>query len=180
MAVLIPTGFVFGVGFARDFLVVGRHLTPLFPVVIYALALAISLLWQRRRFLDRAVVCLIVAGLAVSALEVRFAYRHQKDDNRDAAATAKAALARGEGVWWAADFSSAGYYGLPISRKPEKSMALYLLKPAAAQLAGLPAPGMIVLCKPDLFDSNFATRNYLKDHGYTEVQTFPAFTIWIR
>jgi hypothetical protein len=174
----IPTGFVFALGFAKGFLVLGRHLTPLLPFVLIALGYAFTVLWAGRRVLDRAVVCVTVLALAASALECRFAYRHQKDDNRGAVAVAKAALEKGEGVWWVADEGSAGYYRLPKSLTPEAGAALVLWKPKPAELALLAPPGLIVLSKPDLFDANSGARDFIKEQGYSLVKTLPAFSFW--
>ena len=39
-------------------------------------------------------------------------------------------------------------------------------------------PALIVLSKPDLFDRCFGVTAYIKQHGYTRVAAFPAFTVW--
>jgi hypothetical protein len=178
LAVLIPAAFVFTLGFTKHFLVLGRHLTPLFPFVLGALAFSIAHLWLRRGLLDRAVAALIVIMLTISALECRFAWRHQRDDNRGASAIAKAALEHGESVWWVADDASASFYGLPISRSSVPGSALALWNPVPVQLSALQPPALIVLSKPDLFDARAGARDYLKLHGYKQVQAVPAFTFW--
>jgi hypothetical protein len=151
---------------------------PLFPFVIGAFAFAICHLWSGRRLLDRAAVVLMVAALAVSALECRFADRHRKDDNRDAAAISRAALAQGDDVWWAADRDSARYYGLPLSAQLHAGSALLLWRPQS--LAQFEEPTLIVLSKPDLFDPNGTIRQYIREHGYVETQSLPAFTFWMK
>ena len=178
LAVLLPVGFVFALGFVRHFLVVGRHLTPLFVFELGALAFAICHLWERRRLLDRGVVALIVLVLTASALEYRFAYRHERDDNRGAAAISQAALAQGEIVWWGADRDGAMYYGLPFSLEPRAGSVLIQWKPQPAFLAGLEEPALIVLSKPDIFDTYGALRQYIQEHGYVQTQSLPAFTFW--
>jgi hypothetical protein len=178
IAVLIPLGAVFALGFAEQFRVLGRHVTPLFPFMLCAVAFAVAFLWSRGRVLDRVAVVLIVIGLATSALECRFAFRHQKDDNRDACAIANATLAQGGTVWWTADDATARFYGLPVSNTPTPGMALFLWKPEPAQVARLAPPTLVVLSKPDLFDTNSGVRDFLKQHGYTQFQELPAFTFW--
>jgi hypothetical protein len=178
LGVIIPTVLIFGLGFAKGFLVVGRHLTPLLPFILAAMAGAVLILWNRGRLLDRAAVVLIVGALAVSSLECRFAFRHQKDDNKGAVEVAKAALARGEIVWWLADGISANYYGLQYSRVDQPGTVLLLWKPTPDRLASEKAPDLIILSKPDLFDINGATRNYIQSQGYVEAEVLPAFTIW--
>jgi hypothetical protein len=178
LAALLPAALVFVLGFAKHFRVLGRHLMPLFPFVIGAFAFAICHLWSGRRLLDRAAVVLMVAALAVSALECRFADRHRKDDNRDAAAISRAALAQGDDVWWAADRDSARYYGLPLSAQLHAGSALLLWRPQS--LAQFEEPALIVLSKPDLFDPNGTIRQYIREHGYVETQSLPAFTFWMK
>jgi hypothetical protein len=178
--VLGPAGFVFVLGFTRHFLVLGRHLTPMFVFVLGGLAFAIWHLWSGKRLLDRGVVVLLVLALTGSALEYRFAYRHERDDNRDAAAIAKAALAQGDDVWWAADRDCAAYYGLPFADKQRAGSALIVWKPVPAWLATLNVPTLIVLSKPDIFDANGGLRQYLQQHGYMETESLPAFTLWKR
>jgi hypothetical protein len=178
IVLLFPVAFVFALGFIKQFLVLGRHLTPLFPFILCALAYALSHLWASRRLLDRLVVSWIVIALAASALECRFAYRHEKDDNKNACALAKTALAQGEQVWWVADIGAATYYGLPFSPTAQPGSVLLLWKPTLAELAAQKPPALIILSKPDLFDPNSAARDFIKQQGYTQVGALPAFSIW--
>lgn len=177
LAVLLPVAFVLSLGFAKHFLVLGRHLMPLFPFVLGGIAFAVCHLWEGR-LPDRAVAAVIVVAMAASALEYRFAYRHEKDDNRGAAAIARAALAQGGDVWWGADSDCASYYQLPTSKALHAGSALDLWKPKPEWLAGQAEPALIVLSKPDIFDSNGAIRQYIQDHGYVETRRLPAFTFW--
>jgi len=178
LAVLVPTVAIFALGFVKHFLVLGRHLTPLFVFILGALAFSIYHLWRGRRLVDRAAVVLIVLALTASSLEYRFAYRHEKDDYRDAVAIAKVAVGQGDDVWWAADKWGARYYGLPFTYEPVAGSALIVWKPESAWLAGLKGPTLIVFSKPDIFDENGALREYIEEHGYVETQSLPAFTFW--
>jgi hypothetical protein len=180
VAVFFPTAFVIFLGFAKNFLVLGRHITPLFPFVLGATGFGIAFLWSRERFLDRAVAVWLLAALTVSALECRFAYRHKRDDNKDAVAVAKAALAHGEDVWWVADGETARFYQLPVSEAAEPGMAQLLWKKGADELADKKAPEMIVLCKPDLFDPYSGVREFIARHGYEQTGSLPAFSIWTK
>jgi hypothetical protein len=180
LVIVIPAVFAFALGFAKDFLVLGRHLTPLFPFVLGATAYGLCLLWKRARPLDHFFALLLVAALTVSSLECRFAWRHQKDDYRGAAAIGKAALGRGQRVWWVAHPASATYYQLPWSDFPEPGKAQAFWKPALAELQATGPPDMIILSKPDLFDANSGVRDYIAQHHYTEVRTLPAFSFWTK
>jgi len=177
---VLPTAFVFALGITKHFRVLGRHLTPLLPFVLCGIAVAISLLWARRRPLDRAVAVCVVLALAGSALECRFARRHAKDDNRDAIALGKAALAKGEDVWWAGDPAAANYYGLPFSMEARPGVALFQWDALPAEVAGEKPPDLILLCKPDLFDANSGVRGFIAQHRYSQIEAFPAFSVWRR
>jgi len=178
LVVLLPTAFVFLLAIKNHYRVVGRHLTPLSAFVVAALAYAIYTLWNRRRALDRVILVWLLLALLLSSLECRFASRHAKDDYRDAASFGKAALARGENVWWVADRISSAYYGLPASPEIRPHAALALWSALPPDLASLQPPALIVLSKPDLFDRCFGVTAYIKQHGYTRVAAFPAFTVW--
>ncbi|HEX4085878.1 MAG TPA: hypothetical protein VHY22_13275, partial [Chthoniobacteraceae bacterium] len=115
LAVLIPCAAIFALGYLKHFLVLGRHLMPMFPFLLLAVAFALHRLWDGGRLINRVVVVLVFAGLTASAMECRFAYRHRRDDYCDAAAIVKSALAHGERVWWAGDFGATVYYHLPLS-----------------------------------------------------------------
>jgi len=146
--------------------------------ILGAIAFSIYHIWRSRRLVDRAAVLLILLALTASSLEYRFAYRHEKDDNRDAVAIAKAALAQGDNVWWAADQGCATYYALPFTYEPVAGSALIVWKPEPLWLAGLKAPTLIVFSKPDIFDENGGLREYIQQHGYMETGSLPAFTFW--
>jgi hypothetical protein len=118
---------------------------------------------------------------AASAISLRWAPRHAKDDYQQAAAIAQAAVSAGQHVWWCADEIGGRFYGLALP--PRLTMdgpgkARLLLNPSAADLAGKPSPDLLVLSKVDLYDNAGALRDYLKQEGYRQTQTLPAFTFW--
>lgn len=171
-----PAGlFVWALGFAAHFRVLGRHLTPLAPLVCIALACGLTELWQRRARIFAVAMCLFWLS---SALLLRFAPRHRKDDYRTVATEARATLAGGGSVWWAADRAAAIYYKVPIGEA--KPAALILANPLPSDLAKLQSVDLVVLSKHDLYDANGAIAAFLATERYKEVREIPAFTVWRR
>ena len=173
--------FLFCAGWVAHFRVLGRHFTPMVPVLLLLLSVGLTSLWSRRRLLARTITAAFCVLALCSCLSLRFTERHQRDDYRSAAAVAKAALAAHQTVWWNADAHGAAYYGLPMARDeraPGKALALG--NPSAEQLAGLPVPDWIIVSKPDLYDAAGALAGYLERNGFVQERTLPAFRVWQR
>ncbi|MCB9169859.1 MAG: hypothetical protein H6594_05830 [Flavobacteriales bacterium] len=162
--------------FLKDFRLLGRHLAPL--SVVFALGLSRTL---SPRIADhRPIRHLAWIGWAavtigvVSAIMLRFADRHKKDDYRDAVGMAKTALENGRTVLWAADHRTAGYYGL------------FDAGGDLVDLAGTDGPPdlkgdeLVILTKPDLVDPSGRIRDRLTASGFTVTGRLQAFTIWER
>jgi hypothetical protein len=192
----LPVFIVVLAGFVTGWRVVGRHLFATIPVLNLLLALGLLRLcnmpagrWQWPGRLA-AVACLMV--LAFSALSMRFAERHAKDDYRLAAAIAQDALASGLRVWWAADYLGARYYRLPGSFDHIGELTGRHQPPSCSDLPGVQAtanlsaecmrglspPHLVVLARPDAFDQSGAIGRYLQAGNYTKVQQLPAIDIW--
>ena len=175
LLVVSPVVLVFALGFLKHARILARHLMPLFPFILVAQAYAILLLWKSNRPLARAGAVLIVLALAASSLEVRFAFRHSRDDYRDAAASANKAVAAGKKVWWVAADQAAVIYHLPLSSRDEPGTAWLLY--------GLPStvttpPDEIFLSKPDLTDRDGTVSAYIAAHHYRPAATWQAFTLY--
>ncbi|MGZ4982660.1 MAG: hypothetical protein ACXWFY_01985 [Chthoniobacterales bacterium] len=141
----------------------GRHLAPITPFIIVALALP-ALIEKKRIFtIFWTSLCLL------SALELRFVPRHAKDDNRAAAQLALRAAAEGKKVWWSADQRAAEYYGITFGNRIS----------LAPQLPS-EAPDIVITSKPDVFDVEARVAEYLRIHDYQKEQTFQAMTVWRR
>jgi hypothetical protein len=171
----IPVCLIFTLGFLRHARVLGRHFSPLFPLILLAEAYLVLLFWESGRPVRRAAALLCVAALAVSSLEIRFAARHAKDDYRAAAAAATQTLAQGKTVWWCAARAGALYYHVPVSTTDTPG--------AVRWTYGVPAhftklPDMIVLTKPDLGDPNGSIATFVAAHHYHIDRTLQSFTIW--
>lgn len=179
--VVLPLLLLTLAGHFVGFLVLSRHCTPLMPAILFVFSLALcSACSSGRASLKILSVAFLVLSL-LSCLSIRFAARHQKDDYRDAARTALAALDQGKKVWWSADDYGAAYYHLLVAAAPgETGHALLLLNPAPQTLATLPAPDVVVLSKPDLYDNQQALQNYVSNNPYSQIATLPAFAVWQR
>ena len=171
-------------GMVKNFRVLGRHLSPLEPAVLWVLACGVRDLWLRNRYWQAVALVFILLNLS-SALELRFAWRHVKDDYRDAAAVAIAANRQGKQVWWCADGNSGLYYGVPLAPlhqlsapgqvweaidKPLDTLKLLISNETPADV--------VILSKPEIYDGHRVVCSYLTDHHFLLSQTYPAVTIW--
>jgi len=182
---LAPAAFILGVGAVRQFRVLGRHLTPMLPVFLWMLSVGIHSLWQRRGLIGRAIVMVWAILALASCLEYRFAERHARDDYRSAATVARIALQEQRIVWWNADIAGAKYYKVSIGNADEASQpvsgcAWFLFNPTRSLLEGLPRPDVIIISKPDTYDTPGNVRQYVQTNHYRLAQTFTAFQIWER
>jgi len=174
---LVPVCLIFTFGFLRQVRILGRHLIALFPFILLAEAWTIRILWKEGRRAGRIAVVLIFGCLILSTLDLRFAYRHTKDDYRSAAAFGREALSQDKTVWWVANPQGAMYYGLPISVSDSE------LPGTALYVAVLPSritnpPDVIVLTKPDLTDTGGEILQFIAAHRYHLAARFQEFTIF--
>ena len=127
----VPAALLFAGGAAAHLRILARHLIPALPA--FALAVAWSSDRAARQGAGRAGV-IDLAALApaalwlASALFLRFAPVHAREDVRGAAALARAAAEAGGTVWWGGDRWTFDYYPAPAD--PE----------AAARLHPFPGP----------------------------------------
>lgn len=170
-------GLLLAAGYVKHFRVLGRHFTPLLPVVLAVQAVGLSTLARRRTGTILAAVFLVLS--LTSAASIRFAPRHAKDDYRRAAAVANDARQNGKQVWWNADRAGAFFYGLPISTDATEHNAAWLLgSPIEGFAKTLPEPSLVITSKPDIYDGRGVLAAYLKEHGYQPITNFMAFTLW--
>ena len=195
---MLPVVIVIYSGFAMHWRVLGRHLIAALPLLNLVLALGLARLLQsdgrRGQSLRWLLAVSALLFLVYSSCSLRFAPQHRKDDYRAAAAVARAAMAQGQRVWWAADVIGAHYYGLPGEfdvmgeltgqHKPLACSDLpgvQSIPNASTQcLLTLTAPDVVILSKPETFDSQGDIAGYLKAQRFAVVQSLPAFTIWRR
>jgi uncharacterized membrane protein len=193
---LLPVAIVIFSGFAMQWRVLGRHLIAALPLLNLVSALGLATLLQANGRRGQGLRWLLaVSGLlfiVYSSCSLRFAQAHRKDDYRAAASLAQGAIAQGQRVWWAADVIGARYYGLPGEfdvigeltgrHQPIACNDLPGVQPVANAstpcLLSLTVPDVVVLSKPETFDSQGDIADYLKARGFGVVLELPAFTIW--
>lgn len=195
---LFPVVVVVSSGFAMHWRVLGRHLIATLPLLNLLLACGLAhLLKADGRRGQRVRQMLAVSALlflTYSSASLRFAPQHRKDDYRAAAAIAKMAIAQRQRVWWAADLIGADYYGLPGefdvmgeltgTHKPQdcgdRPGVLSIVNASKQCLNSLPRPDLVILSKPETFDTNQDITGYLGEQRFVTTQRVPAFTIWQR
>ena len=177
----LPPAFILAVGCVAHFRVLGRHFAPILPVLLLLSASGLAWLWSRRGAWAR-VVALAFCGLSLlSCLFLRFSPRHEKDNYRAAASSARTALNKGKRVWWNASPVGAQYYHVPLTSDSDRGDAARLvLNPARGTLNHLPLPEVIIASKPDLFDGQSALAELLREQGFQPAGKFNAFVIWER
>jgi uncharacterized membrane protein len=193
---LLPVLIVVLSGFVMGWRVLGRHLFATIPVINLLFALGLVRLWDapagRSRWLGRLAAAACLGALAVSALSMRFAPQHAKDDYKLAATIAKDALARGQRVWWAADYLGAHYYRLPGNFDYRGELTGMHSPPFCTDQPGIQAtanlsaeclqtlspPDIVIFSRPETFDLSGDMRRYLQAGNYVKVQEMPAIAIW--
>jgi hypothetical protein len=183
ICIVLPVFFIFALGLVVHWRALPRHFIPLISVfsLLYAFGLA---WWWQRRLVGMAVTLISTVLMGYSALSVRYAPRHAKDDYKHAAELAEIELARGERVWWVAAPIGALYYGLPVSdysgppgaTKP--AVQIIFSAESAATLSTQTPPTVVLLSKPDTHDQRNAVIDYLSTNKYHLFESFPAFTVW--
>ncbi|MGO8765719.1 MAG: hypothetical protein ACLQSR_11385 [Limisphaerales bacterium] len=178
--VALPVLLLLAAGVALHFRVLGRHLAPLFAVVVLVSGSGMMNLWARGA-VGRAVVIGYCLLCLTSGLELRFASRHARDDYRDAAALARQTLAEGRRVWWNADANAGVYYHLPeTTNAAAAGAALLVSSPSREFLTSSIAPQTVVSSRPDIYDSRGTLAEFLAENGYQKAATLPAFVIWTK
>jgi hypothetical protein len=174
IASTIATVFLLAAGYQLHFRVLARHFTPIVVIWLLLCGAGIHELSHRNGKI-RIVAWAFLFFSVVSCLQLRFAHRHAKDDYRGAAKLARNADAQGKKVWWNADANGASYYGATSSKR-----VVVLINPVVEELRALPAPDVVIVSKPDLYDLSAGVTDYLRDGGYRKVSALPAFSIWER
>ena len=192
LAFLVPGFIVITLGVFMHMRVLGRHLIAIVPAICLLYTIGVMRLLDHRRHVvfgyGSSFVAAIVFCLAYSSLSLRSSERHKKDDYRSAAAIAIADSSQGKRVWWAADDLGAKYYSVPIAGSVSASFGgpgcdsavgvNLVLNPTSTCLASLVRPDTVILSKVETFDSGNSVTKYLKENGFAQIKSLPAFTIW--
>ncbi len=169
-AVASPLLLTLAAGVSGQMRLLGRHLTPLLPYLLALMAVGLTTFLETHSPWKKVVGWAAVVVFLLSALEIRFAPRHRRDDYRSAAEIAREARDAGEIVWWLADQSTGLYYGVPLN-SPLIIDSPDLPRPART-------PDLVILSKPDVYDWSGAVRAYLAQNNFTVERVLPAFQIW--
>jgi hypothetical protein len=181
VAIAVPTAFLVAIGFLMHFRVLGRHCTPTVAVIAFLFMRGTTSLCQCKRWWAPLGIAVFLSLTLLSCLSQRFAYRHAKDDYRSAVRIAEAALAQGKSVWWNADPLGCEYYHLNSSRSgPRPGTTWILMNPVAGFEKGIALPDLVVVSKPDAYDTLGGLQTFLKREGYNLRETLPAFAIFGR
>jgi hypothetical protein len=177
---VLPFVVVAVAGWLMHVRLLGRHFTPLLPIVIFGMALGVDQAWRSKKRAGAVLALSLIAVLLWSSLQVRFAARHQRDDYRSAARVATEAIAANKKVWWAADHSTGMYYKVPLHGFGSGHGAASLVNPSREMLSQMQAPDVIVLSKQDIYDVHGALDDYARSERFVLTETFQAFKIYER
>ncbi len=178
LSFVLVGGFILVVGVTVHFRVLGRHCTPVLPLIAFVLGNGLVTLWESRRAVLKSLALLFAAASLASCLGIRFGSEHAKDDYRAAARHARAESERGKLVWWSADREGAAIYGLTTVMNPDGSAVVWVVNPEPGFEKDLPKPDLVITSKPDIYDGTGALAEYLGREGYTRGTSFVAFTVW--
>jgi hypothetical protein len=178
VAVMTPVAFVFAASYFKHFRVLGRHFAAMSPVAILLLSIGIAATW--RRTTGKVLVTAFIVLCTGSALSLRFAARHEKEDYRKVAAVVKSALRQGDRVWWNADDKAAEYYDVPLTADPRvgRAVALYLINPVTDDLLQQAQPDWVICGRPDVYDSRGMLARWLDDNRFLRVENVRGFEVW--
>jgi hypothetical protein len=174
IAAAMPAAILTFAGTAMHMRLLGRHFIPFLPFILAFLAIGLKQLLAASHSQGRVVAGVTTVILLLSALEIRFAPRHRRDDYRSAANLVRSAVAAGERVWWLADETAGAYYNLPLNSS-NLSLPSTL---SNSSLATLPAPDLVCLSKPDIYDTDGTIRQYVREHDFRVKRVLPAFQIF--
>jgi hypothetical protein len=157
-----------------------RQFLPALPALILGLAAIMQLAFASKSTIWRfSALALPVLWLG-SSLNLRWHPMHAKDDYRNAATLAAAALRENKEVWWAADSATAFIYlqGLKLADLPGRLWTMH--GPDWNDIRFKFPPRVIIISKPDIYDSRGAVARYAAENQFVPVRRLPAFTILAR
>jgi hypothetical protein len=175
-SVFLPVAIVFAIGYQQHVRVSPRYLTPAFPLILIGQALAADKMW--RSIWGKTLVALFAGLLLISALELRFADRHAKEDYRQTAAFTKNIIAQGAVVYWAADVQTAIYYGVIDEKERDAGSDRIVLYTEIDAARRLERCDVIVLSRTDVYDAAGTCRQFIRDQQFQTARIFQGFVIY--
>jgi hypothetical protein len=182
----LPVVILFMLSAVSHSRLLGRHLTPVFPVFVLLAAggIVAMLEWMRRGTGFRITtasgsVFILFGAFAFSSYEIRLAPRHGKEDYRTAAAQAQAALDQGKSIWWCANPQGGHYYGLQISPDGEDRNAKFVRSPSREELSHVRLPDVVLLTRPDVYDEGHDLLPFLIERRWVSSASARGFVTWV-
>jgi hypothetical protein len=157
-----------------------RHFMPALPALLLAAAVLLRHSFAQKFLLWRAAAVLLPLLWLASSLNLRWNGAHAKDDYRTAAALAAAALHEGKEVWWAADPAAAFIYMTPVALEEVPGRVWAMQGPGWDDVRFKYPPRIIVISKPDIYDSRNAISRYAAENQFSPALQLQAFTIFTR
>jgi hypothetical protein len=177
-ALMVSTGALLAASVVVKFPFWGRHLAFSLPVV--ALLISKTQAAIQRVRLRYFLTFSLFGILLVSSLRQRFLPQYGKDDYRSASRMAAAALGSGKNVWWVADPNTARYYGVRAPGNEAGAGGIWFSYENEGDPQNKPAPDLIFVSKPDIYDSRKMIRSYIEQHAYQPSDRVAAFQIYAR
>ena len=192
-AALFPLLVIFLLGTVVGMRIVGRHFSALLMPTTLAYAFFIHSSFKQGGFVKLSAVGLACL-LCLSSFLMRFSPAHAKEDYRQAAWIASAAMRDKKVVWWAADWRGAAYYGLIPDQQIKKRYRQIILKRTDSELVSdltivlhpaerlakgekLPFPSQIILSRVD-FDRNGILLEFINNNGFRSRRHFAGFSVY--
>jgi hypothetical protein len=176
----LPTLIIFSGMFLFDHRPLPRHFIPALPALLVGLACGMQWALACPSWLWRSVAVLLPLLWLGSSLSFRWQPAHAKDNYRDAAALAAAALRDNKEVWWAADPAAAHIYITPIALQEMPGRAWAMQAPSWDAIRFKFPPRVIVISKPDIYDPQGAVARYAAENRFVPARQLQAFTIFTR
>jgi len=171
--VLVPMWVFAGVSMAANFSVLGRHLSPLIPVLLLPLACACESAVTRPGLRPVVVGAILCAG--VSSVMLRVSNTHARDDYRSATRLALEELRKGRAVLWQADMGTPRYYAFREGGMP---LVHYIQRLESDPPSGLIFTDTIFINRPDIRYAKLDHHTILSKDGFKLRSTLAGFEIW--
>jgi hypothetical protein len=180
IALGVPSLVIFLGAFLFDYRPLPHNFLPAVPALLIGLAAVMQRALEHKSVFWRAAATLLPLLWLASSLNFRWQPVHAKDNYRDAAALAAAALRDNKEVWWAADPAAAYIYLTPVALEEMPGRAWAMQAPSWNDIRFKFPPRVIVISKPHIFDPQGAVARYAAENRFVPALQLQAFTIFTR
>lgn len=169
----IPMAVLACVSVIANFSVLGRHMSPLIPWLLVPVG------WFFRESLRKkvwlAVALPVMAGAVISAVILRTAERHKRDDYRQATALVVEDLKKGRTVQWNADMNTPRFY---VYREGGMAMVNAIQIMQSERPETLLMVDVVYINRPDLYFPKKNHAEMLTAKGFILEKELKGFEIW--